>query len=295
MKNISFLLAFFLTLSSCFYSGPSTAFVLANGISLMSDHSGKLDWVETLNVGDKLTVLGATKTFGSGESARLYDQVRDAVGKTGWVQDNLIAKGATLEAVKSDKALIYDAPQDIKVTSASLAKGAIVAIVPDKTATGAFVKFVAYDEARDRVYSNRYLNSSDLTQQPDDVQAAITLIVLKQTKSADARKAILTSTANLVNSAVFGQEIQKQLDVLTPTTAPVAQAAAGDYIAQGDVQVYDQPDMMQGKVIGSLKQGDVVSVKEQSSSVYTVNGVQGRWLHLTQPDGWVFGGSLTAK
>ncbi len=293
MKSIIFVLVFSVSVASCEYNGPKDAFVLANGISLYNDNSGKFEWLESLNIGDKLQVLGPNKTYGTGDSERLYDKVTDSVGKVGWVQDNLIAKGASLAAVQGDKTFLYSAPQDIKVTDRVLPRGTVLGIFPAKE-NSAFVKIMAYDPSRDRIYRDMYIKTSDLTQNAQDIQAAITLRVLKDTKSKEAWKALLMSSANLVSSPVFGQDFQQLLNNVQPVTTPQATTATGSYHVIQDSSVYDSPDMMNGKTVAQVTKGSQVQVDQESQDSYTINGVQGKWFHLVQPAGWVFGSTLQA-
>ncbi len=87
-------------------------------------------------------------------------------GKEGWARSPYIVGRASLAVVKSDKALVYSEPRDVKVTNRSISNMTIVAVLAEG-ASGSFVKVQCYDIAKKVLYSDAtFITLENLTARP---------------------------------------------------------------------------------------------------------------------------------
>lgn len=297
-----FLLAVSLVLGLSFVanavpSGPNVGFVLSQELSLFSEQFGKLTWVETLTIGDKVTLLGKAQKFTRDGKEREYTYVRTPSGKEGWLRTQYIAVNATLGVIKTDSALIYSEPRDLKITDKAMTMLTIVAIL-DNGSTPDFAKVNAVNPADDVYYDTNatYLTYPDLTIDENDVAAAILYYVGKNTKNAGVKKNLLTLANKKYASSVFLPKIQEVLGGAPAASAAAAVPFAGTYpLNDTNVNVRTAPST-EASVISQLSQPATVTVKERTAQPSAAGGKTDYWYHITAPvDGWVFGSFLTIK
>jgi hypothetical protein len=127
------------------------------------------------------------------------------------------------------------------------------------------------------------------------LNAAILYTVAAATKNPDVKKNLLNVAATKYAGSVFIGKVQQALGI-TPVVAKETMAAAGTYTVDFDnVNVRDAPDEVNGKVLTQLDQGTVVEVTEVTSQSYTVAGKTAAWFKIADPEGWVFGASLSPQ
>lgn len=85
--------------------------------------------------------------------------------------------------VRSDKALVYSEPRDVKITARYISNMTIVAIL-QKSSVAGFVKVQCYDIKQGVLYADATIVTLDtLTSDPTDVNAAILYTVAAATKN----------------------------------------------------------------------------------------------------------------
>lgn len=269
------------------------AYIIRVDLPLWSIQNNKFDWMENLTVGDKVILFNQTEKHTYENAERDYSKVKTQSGKEGWIRSDYAVPKARLAVVKADKALVYAEPRDVKVTSKSLAKMALVAVL-DEGASGDFVKVSGYDGVNTVIIKDNFVNKNDLSLDTNDVNLVILLTVAKGTKNSDVQKNLLNTALAKYSSSGFSPLVQAELDKLS-TVQVKASTAANLIMAVNDdnVNLRQAPDEVNGSVIGSLKKGQQVQVVEQTNDSFTVSGKTAKWCKIADPAGWIFGAYLS--
>lgn len=273
-------------------SGPNGGLVLLHNLPVWQDQmGGKLEWLEDLTLGDKVTLVGRTQNFNKDGKDKEYLRVRTPSGKEGWVRTPYIAVNATLGVIKAESALIYSEPRDLKVTANVMNFLTVIAIL-DNGSTNDFAKVAAVDPDSEVPFAaNTYLTYPDLTIDENDVAAAIMYYVGKSTKNAAVKKNLLVLANKKYASSVFLPKLQT---VLGGEAAVASVPFAGTYtINDNNVNVRSTPST-DGAVVSQLSNGTSVTTKERSAAQATAGTKTDYWYHISAPlDGWVFGSFIT--
>lgn len=294
MKRMLILAVLVAGLASAAYSvpsGPTGGLVLLNNLAAWQEQfGGKLTWMENLTIGDKVTLLGRTQNFTVDGRDREYIKVKTPSGKEGWVRTPYIAVNATLGVIKSEAALIYSEPRDLKVTANVMKFLTIVAIL-DNGSTREFAKVAAVDPVTEVPFAanTTFLTYSDITINENDVAAAVLYYVGKTAKNDAIKTNLLTLAQKKYAASVFFPSIQTVLGG-SPAAAVEVTPFVGTYsISDNNVNVRSAPTT-DAAVILQLSQGTSVTIKERTAAQATAGNKTDYWYHITAPqDGWVFG------
>ena len=200
-----------------------SAFVIMADLPLYSMEQGALTVRGTLQIGEKLDLLGQpTKAF-QARKERDFVPVRRVSGKEGWVRADLVIAKSILAVVTTDAAAIYEAPYNTAATTSTIPRLTIVAI-SSETAGLTFIRATGFDAAAKLLLRNVYLRNEGISSNPDDVQAAILLQLAAASDSASQQRAFLTSAIKDHPGSLFIPELNAALSALTaPRPAPPAQ------------------------------------------------------------------------
>lgn len=291
----SFLLIFgVVALALPLYAAPMTAgqneaFVLLNNASIFREKSmGNLEFAETATLGDKVVVQGGIVKAKFDGKERDYYKVKLPSGKEGFIRANVLGIGGTLGVVKADGVLTYSEPRDVKVTDRSLSRAQVAVVLKDGS-TDQFIHVVGYEDAKDLPF-DLYVASSDVSINDVDLSAVILLTVAKSQKNPAVKKNLLTAAVNKYSTSQFMDLVQAQLG--PRATKPLAGTFA---VNDDNVNVRDLPNEAGSKVVGTLGNGQIVTVVEVTADSYTVGGKTAPWYRVQAPAGWVFGTFLTQQ
>jgi len=285
------LLAAFAAAAGAAPTAPNVGYVLIQGLAMYTDSNAKLTWLEALTVGDAVTPLGRTAKFRVDGKDTEYIRIRATDGKEGWVLPPYVATKASLAVVKVDQSVVYAEPRDVKVTSRFVTGMTVVAVLQDGSG-GGFAKIQGYDRVQKRLFTDAtYVSLDDLTMADTDVNAAILYTVAVTSDTPAVKASLLKVAMTKYGDSLFLPQIQAAAGVAAPrATTP----ASGAWVVGYDnVNLRAAPDEKNGQVIGRLMKGTRVEVSEMTRDTYTVAGSTAAWYHLVDPDGWVFGASLT--
>lgn len=275
-------------------AGANEAFVLLNNTSVFKEKSmGVLEWSESLVLGDKVTITSGVLKLKYDGREREYFKVKLASGKEGFVRTILLGSNGTLGVVKTEGALVYTEPRDVKISARTLTRGQVV-VVSRESVADPFIRVLGYDAAKDTPFDDTFVDKSDVSINDVDANAIILLTVAKTQKVEAVKKNLLTLASNKYSTSIFQDLVRAQLDLLNP--APRAtKAFSGAFVLNDDkVNVRDLPNEKGSKVVATLEKGRSVTVVEVTAESYTVDGVSAPWYKLAEPSGWVFGSFLSA-
>jgi hypothetical protein len=296
--------------SPAFQLGPNEGFVIMNSLALYQEQGGGLKFKESLALGDKVQVKGRVQKMKLDGKDRELIRVQAPSGTEGFVRSAYVVQKAALAVVRADKAIVYAEPREVKITSKSISKQTIVAVLAEGS-TPEFSRVVCYDASKDSYFTDPvFVAAEDLSFADVDINATILFAAAAASKNQDIKSNLLKVIEKKYSSTIFIDEIRAALsfkgdalgasgDASAPTAQPVqAQAASskptvpksGKFTVNDDgVNVRDQPDEVNGRVIGELNAGTVVEVIEATARAYSVGGQTGLWYRLVDPAGWVFG------
>ena len=214
-----------LPIATSVVADAKSAFVIMADLPLYGLEQGTLAVRGTLQIGEKLTLLGQpTKAFQAGKE-RDFVPVRRESGKEGWVRADLVISKSILAVVTTDTAAIYEAPHNTAATASTIPRLSIVAI-SSETAGLTFIRVTGFDTAAKILLRNIYLRNEGVSSNPDDVQAAILLQLASASASLTQQRAFLTSAIKDHPGSLFIPELNTALAALTaPRPAPAAEPA----------------------------------------------------------------------
>jgi hypothetical protein len=265
-------------------------YVMLNGLPLYQDDKGKLTWLESLAIGDKVTLLNRTSKFKQDGQDKDFVRIKAPDGKEGWARGPFVATKASLAVVKADQAVIYSEPREVKITSKYVSSMTLVAVLQDGT-TGSFAKIQGYDRAQKMLFTDAtYVSLDDLTASDMDINAVILYTVAVEDPKVKANLLKLAMTK--YGGTMFLSNLQAAAGV-APVASKDTTPVTGTYVVNDDnVNVRSAPDEKNSTVVGKLGTGTRVDVTEKTSQTYTVGDNTAAWFHIKTPDGWVFGSFL---
>ncbi|HET7839192.1 MAG TPA: SH3 domain-containing protein [Rectinemataceae bacterium] len=277
--------------------GQNEAFVILNGLPLYQEQGGSLVWKENLVIGDRVLLLNKAQKFKTDGKDRDYLKIRAPSNLEGWVRVQYVVPKSSLAVIKSDKAIVYSEPRDVKITSHYVSNMTIVAVLQD-AAAGSFAKLVCYDATQDAYYTDPiYVSRDDLSYADADINSVILYVTAVASKNKDIKSNLLKVIEKRYSASIFFDKIQAVLSSFPAGAAsPVkaVQAANGFYtVNDNNVNLRSSPDEVNGPVVGQLRSGTKVEVVEATVQSYTVAGQTGQWYRLKDPAGWVFGSFLS--
>jgi hypothetical protein len=276
--------------------GPNEAYVLLGGLALWQDQpGGALKWAENLTLGDRVTLLNRTAKFKQDGKERDFVRVRATDGQEGWVRPPYVASKASLAVVSADGAVIYSEPRDVKITSRTISRMTLVAVLQDG-GSGNFAKVQGFDVPQNTLLGDStFVAMEDLTSADADVNAVILYSVASATKNQDVRKNLLKVITNKYGSSLFLPKIQADLGGGAVAARPTAPFSGQFAVIDDNVNVRAAPDEKNGQVVGRLDRDAVVDVVEKTTESYTIGDQTAPWYRIKDPAGWVFGSFLEAQ
>jgi len=261
------------------------------------EKTDKTKWVASMALGDKV-IVGKTRQATFSGDGKVYDfiEVRRDTGGEGLAFASQIAEGGSLAVVTDEKAILFKSAKAVDATSTILSRKTVVVCFPE-TQNGGFIEIKAYDPEA-QAYRQNFIRTSSISRKEDDIQASIllqTALPLKNEGSDKIRRDTLLEAALLdYPNSVFSADINALVNPNAVAIIKTEPAARHSMSANDDnVAVRDLPDQVAGRIIGRLDMDDEVTVKEQTTAIYTIGEQNNRWYHITYPiDGWVFGGYL---
>jgi len=243
-------------------------------------------------------IAGKTRKATFAGDGKVYDfmVVRRDTGGEGVAFASQVTDGGSLAVVIDEKAILFKSPKAVDATSIILPRKTVAVCFPE-TQSSNFIEIKAYDPEA-QTYRQNYIRTSSISRKDDDIQSSIllqTALTLKNEGADKIRRDTLLEAALLdYPNSVFSPDIQALVNPNTAAVIKTEPASRRSMSANDDnVAVRDLPDQVAGRVIARLYDGDNVTVKEQTSAVFTIGEQNDRWYHITSPvDGWVFGGDL---
>jgi hypothetical protein len=273
----------------------TSGFVVFSGLGLATITDGKVKYIDSLTLGEKVALTGQATTAGATGSERSFVEVKRESGKTGWARTDYIISSSLLGVVTTDGVVIYNEPKNAAATARTVPKLTILALALD-SAGQAFIKVTLVDPSSQVLAKDVYLKNSGVSTRTDDVQSAILLQLAAASTKPAQKQAFLESAAKDYPGSVFITQIEDTLTALTaPTPVRQTEKFFASMVSTADaVNVRDTPDENAGKVIGTLSSGQAVDVEEMTSESFTIKDQTAPWYKIKEPAGWVFGAFLSA-
>jgi len=258
--------------------------------------SDRVVWAESMNLGERVFTGEIRRaTYTDGEVYNFIKLRRDS-GREGYAFATQIGVGGRLAVVIDDRGNLFSSPRAVDVTGTVLSRRTVVVYYPE-TESGGFVEIDAFDPVtQGYVRANaKYIRLSSLSRNEPDIQSSIllqTALPLRESVSAEKirRDALLESAFLDYPASVFHAEIEA---LLYPNTVGVIQTETVSLfmvVNDSNVNVRDLPDVVAGRIIGTLNDGDEVRISEQTSALSVIDGRSARWYRIVAPvQGWVFG------
>ncbi|HUI72415.1 MAG TPA: hypothetical protein VL354_17990 [Spirochaetia bacterium] len=205
--------------------------VLAPELTFWDLSGSALTQKGTVQIGEKLVLLGQTRHATLNGKERDLLKVRRDTAKEGWVRADSVLSNAIL-AVAIVDAVIYSVPRNTAATTASIPRMTVLGIHSD-SAGMPFVQVSAFDPQQRVLLSDVYLRNEGLSARPDDVQAAILLQLAAASKSQKQQEAFIETGIKDYPESVFLPQLKEALDALRAPPRPQPQpeqqpASSGD-------------------------------------------------------------------
>jgi hypothetical protein len=261
------------------------------------NETDKTKWAASMALGEKVVIGQARRaTFAGDGKVYNFMEIRRDSGGDGLAFASQIAESGSLAVVTDEKAVLYKSAKTIDATSIVLPRKTVAVCFPD-TQSGGFVEIKAYDPEA-QVTRQNFIRTSSISRDEADIQSSIllqTALPLKNEGAEKIRRDVLLESALMdYPSSAFRADIEALMGLNTKAIIKTEPADRRFMSVNDDnVNVRDLPDPIAGKVIGQLNQHDEVTISEQTSATYTIEGQRARWYRITDPfNGWVFGGFL---
>ncbi len=177
----------------------------------------------SVQVGEKLALLGQSRHVTMGGKERDLLRARRDTGAEGWVRGDYVISNAILAVTTAD-AVIYSVPRNTAATTDSIPRMTVLAIHSDSGGMP-FIHVSFYDPQQSTVRNDVYLRNEGVSARPDDVQAAILLQLAAESNNQRQREAFLTSGIKDYPGSLFLPQLQDALNALH-SPAPQTQAGA---------------------------------------------------------------------
>ena len=189
----------------------------------------------TIQIGEKLALLGQTRRATVNGNPRDLLKVRRDTGAEGWVRADYVVSNAIL-AVTTSEAVTYTVPRNTAATTDTIPRMTVLAIHSD-TGGMPFIHVSLYSPQQKPSVSEVYLRNEGVSARPDDVQAAILLQLAAESTSSKQQEAFLSSGIKDYPQSLFLPQLQQALEALhapRPQAAPaqVAEPTPGAPVAQ---------------------------------------------------------------
>lgn len=244
--------------------------------------SGK--YVTNVSFGESMTLTGKREEIAA--EKRTYIEVTTSDGKTGWINDYLIAEKATIGAALTETSL-YKRPDLATLSDDGLKPGEVVAILEEKDG---FLSVVG----KQRQHKGWIKDGDALLTTTEDVTLALLYNRALATGNPDAQRKQLEK---LVANPDFKSSLLTGLinDKIAKLGALPPLAEDELYIVGDRVNVRSEA-RLDASVAFQLNDGTVCAVLAQSEPM-EINGVKDRWYQVEAEGktGWVFGKFTSRK
>lgn len=248
-----------------------------------------------ITVGERLVRIGEPFSGQTPFGERSLVAIRTSTGVEAVTRARYIVPNATLGVVTGEAALLFADDTLVAAGNTVLPRGLVVAI-HSTSAPSDFVQVTAYDAATDVSYSAQYLRAQDVSQDQDDVRAALLLFLARRADSAVARRELLRNASDLGVTAFF-LEVQRELsaDRDADRAAQIEPIELSRQVGSAGTNVYRGPQRAFDRVVTILSPGTEVAIDARTVATDTVDGRTDLWYRITEPAGWVFGADLVGQ
>lgn len=256
-----------------------TAIALWSKSGLRDAPNAKGKFLVNVFLGEKMTLTGNRQE--APEEKRTYVEVTLSDGKTGWINDFLVAENASL-AVAVASVETYRRPDITTLTGKSFETGQIIAL--KETDNPEWLEAVG----EEKKVSGFVKRGPGISTVEEDIQVAI-LVSRARGESDKAKKEALLNS------------ILKNPDLAASTLAPLAEEALNGpqrpelpsnqlYIEGDKVNIRTAPAVEGSEVAFQLTAGNVCDILEKGEAE-TINGNEDYWYRISHDgqEGWVFG------
>ena len=271
-----------------------------SGFSIMPDlplwdlAGGRLTLKETLQLGEKVDLLGQSAKATQAGKERDFVRIRRDSGREGWARPDFIVSRSILAVTTTEDAVVYSAPKNTAATTTVIPRMTVLAIHSDSGGE-TFIRVTAYDPTAKTLLREVFLRNEGVSAKPDDVQSLILLQLADASRSAKQKEAFLTSAIKDHPGSVFMTQLVEARAALKAASAlgKAAEAFSATLaVGEDNVSVRDAPDEKTGKVVAALSRGQKVEVVEKTKGSYAVEDRSAPWYRIREPAGWVHGASL---
>ena len=271
-----------------------SGFVILAGLGLADITDGAVKYVDSLTLGEKVSLTGQARKAGPAGSERDFVEVRRESGKAGWARADYVVASSMLGVVTADGAVIYSEPKNTGATAKIVPKLSILAIHAE-TAGQAFIRITTYDPAAKVLSHDVYMKNEGVSTRGEDVQSAILLLLAAASDKPTQKRAFLQSAAKDYPGSMFITQVEDSIAALNapPPSRETEKFFASMASTADAVNVRDAPDETTGKVVATLANGQAVDVEEKTVESYTVLDKTAPWYRIKEPAGWVFGAWLS--
>ena len=201
-----------------------SCFSLVPDVTLWDIAGTSLTQKGSVQIGEKLVLLGQTRHATLNGKERDLLKVRQDTGSEGWVSADYVVSNAILAVTISDT-VIYSVPRNTAATPVNVPRMTVLALHSDSGGMP-FIRVSYYDPMGKDGLKEVYLRNEGVSARPDDVQAALLLQLAAASKSPKQQEAFLTSGITDYPGSLFLPQLQAALDTLRAPPAPPAQPAA---------------------------------------------------------------------
>jgi hypothetical protein len=196
-----------------------SCFSIVPDLSLWGFSGTALTQKGTVQIGEKLALLGQTRKATLNGKERDFLSVRRDTGTEGWVRADSVVSNAIL-AVTTSEVVIYSVPRNTAATTATIARMTVLAIHSDSGGMP-FIHVSVFNAQQKPSVSEVWLRNEGVSARPDDVQAAILLQLAAASKSSKQQEAFLSSGIKDYPQSLFLPQLQQAFEALhAPPQAP---------------------------------------------------------------------------
>jgi hypothetical protein len=272
-------------------SDDKSGFVILAALPLWDIVEGQTKWKETLQIGEKLSLLGTSLKATQSGKERDFLQVRRDSGKEGWARTDYVIPKSMLAVITAEEVILYAQPKNTSPTGKALPRMTILAIHRD-TAAEAFLRISAVD-AEQILQKEVFIRNEGLSTSADDVQTAVLFQLAAQSKNAKQKEALLRSAVTDHPGSAFLAQVEEALAALTASSTRATERFFATLVASSDkVNVRSEPNESTGAVVGQLAAGQEVEAEEKTVESYTIGEQNASWYRIREPAGWVYGAFL---
>lgn len=274
-----------------------SGFCILDNLTLWDISSGVSKSVSGCMIGEKLALLGQTTQIVQAGARRDLVHVRQSSGREGWARAEYVIPDSVLAVIVDDESAVLEKPGAQADTGRLLPRMTILAIHKDSAAT-AFLRVSYVEPSSSRLDKSVYLRNSGVSSLIDDVKSAILYQIAARTENSKKRAAFLTSALSDYPRSKFTADIRRALETTQEPLAaeiPTEKFEAVFTAIDDGINVLSVPDETAGSIVAALQKGRTVESVERTTQSYIIGSLSAPWYRIKNPEGWVFGISLSPK